>query len=153
MNLTKMVSQHIQFLVWSHTIVQWIPFLMFENLNSCWCEFVCAKIMPRVGKNLLWCALLPNVQKNQKRKLVSSQIRLVHSPTLGCYNVTNSQFSVDLWTCQAASIRYNSVPLGWVYNRVSLSVWPMAVVRLVSINKARLTGREVLLCLCWLLFQ
>ena len=40
------------------------------------------KLMPNVGKNLSWCALLPNFKKNQKRKLVSSQIRLVHFPHL-----------------------------------------------------------------------
>ena len=62
--------------------IQWIPFLMFETLNSCRRKLVCAKIMPNVGKNLSWCALLPNFKKNQKRKLVSSQIRLDHFPHL-----------------------------------------------------------------------
>ena len=64
-------------------LVQWIPFLMFETLNSCRRKLVCAKIMSNVGKNLSWCALLPNFKKNQKRKLVSSQIRLVHFPICG----------------------------------------------------------------------
>ena len=63
--------------------IQWIPFLMFETLNSCRRKLVCAKIMPNVGKNLSWCALLPNFKKNQKRKLVSSQIRLDHFPICG----------------------------------------------------------------------
>ena len=74
-------------------IVQWIPFLMFETLNSCRRKLVCAKIMPNVGKNLSWCALLPNFKKNQKRKLVSSQIRLVHFPHLRgqLWGVTTSQ--------------------------------------------------------------
>ena len=38
---------------------------------------------------------------------------------------------------------------------VSLSVWLLAVVRLAIAftDKTRLTGREMLLCLCWLLFQ
>ena len=73
--------------------VQWIPFLMFETLNSCRRKLVCAKIMPNVGKNLSWCALLPNFKKNQKRKLVSSQIRLVHFPHLRgqLWGVTTSQ--------------------------------------------------------------
>ena len=48
---------------------------------------------------------------------------------------------------------YNSVPLGRVYSRVSLSVWFLAVIRLAFTDKIRLTGREILLCLCWLLFQ
>ena len=64
------------------TGIQWIPFPMFETLNSCRRKLVCVKIMPNVGKNLSWCALLPNFKKNQKRKLVSSQIRLVHFPHL-----------------------------------------------------------------------
>ena len=109
-------------------MIQWIPFLMFETLNSCGSKLVCAKIMPNVGKNLSWCALLPNFKTNQKRKLVSSQIRSVHFPhlrgaTLGCYNVTNPQFTLDLLTCRAPPMGYNSVPLGRVYSRVSLSVW------------------------------
>ena len=33
------------------------------------------------------------------------------------------------------------------------SVWLLAVVRLAFTEKIRLTGRELLLCLCWLLFQ
>ena len=49
-----------------HTLIQWIPFLMFETLNSCRRKLVCAKIMLNVGKNLSWCALLPNFKKNQK---------------------------------------------------------------------------------------
>ena len=65
-----------------HRYVQWIPFLMSETLNSCRRKLVCAKIMPNVGKNLSWCALLPNFKKNKQRKLVSSQIRLVHFPHL-----------------------------------------------------------------------
>ena len=66
---------------------------MFETLNSCRRKVVCAKIMPNVGKNLSWCALLPNFKKNQKRKLVSSQIRLVHFPHLRgqLWGVTTSQ--------------------------------------------------------------
>ena len=73
--------------------VQWIPFLMFETLNSCRRKLVCAKIMPNVGKNLSWCALLPNFKKNKKRKLVSSQIRSVHFPHLRgqLWGVTTSQ--------------------------------------------------------------
>ena len=48
---------------------------------------------------------------------------------------------------------YNNVPLGRVYSRVSLSVWFLAVIRLAFTDKIRPTGREMLLCLCWLLFQ
>ena len=48
---------------------------------------------------------------------------------------------------------YNSVLLGRVYSPVSLSVWLLSVVRLEFTDKIRLTGREMLLCLCWLLFQ
>ena len=48
----------------SGTLIQWIPFLMFETLNSCRRKLVCAKIMPNVGKNLSWCALLPNFKNN-----------------------------------------------------------------------------------------
>ena len=48
---------------------------------------------------------------------------------------------------------YKSVSLGWVYSRVSLSVWPLAVVRPAFTDKIRLTGQEMLLYLCWLLFQ
>ena len=66
---------------------------MFETLNSCRRKLVCANIMPNVGKNLSWCALLPIFKKNQKRKLVSSQIRLVHFPHLRgqLWGVTTSQ--------------------------------------------------------------
>ena len=73
--------------------------------------------------------------------------------TLGCYNVTNPQFSVDLLACQAAPMGYTSVSSGWVYSRVALSVWPLAVIQLAFTDKIRLTGREMLLCFCWLLFQ
>ena len=31
-------------------MLQWIPFVMFETLNSCRRKLVCAKIMPNVGK-------------------------------------------------------------------------------------------------------
>ena len=108
-------------------------------------------------KNLSWCALLPNFKKNQKTKLVSSQIRLVHLPHLRgqLWDVTTSEihsFSRSL-TCRAAPLGYNNVSLGWVYSRVSLSVWPLAVVRLAFTNKILLTGREMLPCFCWLLFQ
>ena len=75
-------------------LLQWIPFLMFETLNSCRRKLVCAKIMPNVGKNLPWCALLPNFKKNQQRKFVSSQIRFVHFPHLRgqLWGVTTSQY-------------------------------------------------------------
>ena len=73
--------------------------------------------------------------------------------TLGCYNVTNPQFTLDLLTCRAPPMGYNSVLSGRVYSRVSLSVWLLSVVRLAFTDKIRLTGREMLLCLCWLLFQ
>ena len=73
--------------------------------------------------------------------------------TLGCYNVTNPQFTPDLLTCRAPPMGYNSVLSGRVYSRVSLSVWLLSVVRLAFTDKIRLTGREMLLCLCWLLFQ
>ena len=75
------------------SFLQWIPFLMFETLNSCRRKLVCAKIMPNVGKNLSWCALLPNFKKNQKRKLVCSQIHLDHFPHLRgqLWGVTTSQ--------------------------------------------------------------
>ena len=53
-------------------------------------------------------------------------------------------------TCRA---EYNNVSLGWVYSPVSHSVWPLAVVRLAFTDKIRLTGREMLPCFCWLLFQ
>ena len=56
-------------------------------------------------------------------------------------------------TCRAAPMEYNNVSLGWVYSRVSLSVWPLAVVRLAFTDKILLTGREMLPCSCWLLFQ
>ena len=52
-----------------------------------------------------------------------------------------------------STIGYNSVLLGRVYSRVSLSVSLLAVVWLAFTDKIRLTGREMLLCLCWLLFQ
>ena len=52
--------------------LQWIPFLMFETLNSCRHKLVCAKIMPNVGKNLSRRALLPKFKKNKKMKQVSS---------------------------------------------------------------------------------
>ena len=73
--------------------------------------------------------------------------------TLGCHNVRNPQFSVDLWHVRLRRLGYNNVSLGWVYSRVSLSVWPLAVVRLAFTDKIRLTGREMLPCFCWLLFQ
>ena len=64
--------------------IHWIPFFMFETLNSCRHKLVCAQIRPSVGKNWSWCALLPNVKNNRKRKFVSSQIRLVHYPVTKC---------------------------------------------------------------------
>ena len=82
-----------------------------------------------------------------------SSFPLFAGATLGCYNVTNPQFTLDLLTCRAPPMGYNSVPLGRVYSRVSLSVWFLAVIRLAFTDKIRLTGRETLLCLCWLLFQ
>ena len=81
-----------------------------------------------------------------------SSFPLFTGATLGCYNVTNPQFSVDLLTCRAPPMGYNSVSLGWVYSRVSLSVLPLAVVRLALTDNIWLTGQEMLLCLCWLLF-
>ena len=131
---------------------------MFETLNSCRRKLVWAKIMPNVGKNLSWCALLPNFKKNQKRKLVSSQIRLVHFPHLrgqlwgGTTSQIHSLLSI-FW--HVALHRWGTIAyrLGRVYGRVSLSVWLLAVVRLAFTYKIRLTGQEMLLCLCWLLFQ
>ena len=80
--------------------IQWIPFLMFETLNSCRRKLVCAKIMPNVGKNLSWCALLPNFKKNRKRKFISSQIRFVYFPHLRgqLWGVTTSQYHSFLST-------------------------------------------------------
>ena len=73
--------------------------------------------------------------------------------TLGCYNVTNPQFTLDLLTCRAPPMGYNSV-------QFRPSVQPsfpfslvLAVIRLAFTDKIRPTGREMLLCLCWLLFQ
>ena len=130
---------------------------MFETLNSCRRKLVCAKIMPNVGKNLSWCALLPNFKKNQKRKLVSSQIRLVHFPicggNFGVLQRHKSTVYSRSFDKSRSTMGYNSVPLGRVYSRVSLSVWLLAVVRLAFTDKIRPTGRELLLCLCWLLFQ
>ena len=82
------------------TKIQWIPFLMFETLNSCRRKLVCTKIMPNAGKNLSWCALLPNFKKNQKRTFISSQIRLVHFPHLRgqLWGVTTSQYHSFLST-------------------------------------------------------
>ena len=62
-------------------------------------------------KNLSWCALLLKFKKNQiyKRKLVSSQIRLVHFPFFIYQNRMNLHVN-NLLTCQAQ--RYNSVSLG-----------------------------------------
>ena len=65
--------------------------------------------------------------------------------TFGCYNVTNPQFhllSIFWHVGLHAPMGYNSVPLGQVYGRVSLSVWPLAVVQLAFTDKLRLTGRE-----------
>ena len=73
--------------------------------------------------------------------------------TLGCYSVTNLQFTLDLLTCRAPQWGTIAYRFDRVYSRVSLSVWLSAVVRLAFTDKIRLTGRELLLCLCWLLFQ
>ena len=109
--------------------------------------------MPNVGKNLSWCALLPNFKKNQKRKLVSSQIRLVHFPHLrGQLCGVTSQIHSFLSIFWHVGLR-RCASLSWEYSRVSLSVWPLAVVRLAFTDKIRRTGREMLLCLCWLIFQ
>ena len=62
-------------------------------------------------------------------------------------------FCRSLLTCQAAPMGYNNVSLGWAYSRVSLSVWALAVVRLAFTDKILLTGREMLPCFGWLLFQ
>ena len=101
----------------SRRFTEWIPFLMFETLNSCRRKLVFAKILPTVEKNLSWCALLLNFKKNQKRKLVSSQIRLVHFPHLRghFWGVTTSEIQIFLsifGTYQAAPTRYISVPFG-----------------------------------------
>ena len=121
---------------------------MFETLNSCRRKLVCANIMPNVGKNLSWCALLPNFKMNQKRKLVSSQIRSVHFPHLRgqLSGVATSQIHsfLSIFWRRASPMEYNSVPLGRVYSRVSLSVWLLAVIWLVFTDKIRLTGREML---------
>ena len=100
----------------------------------------------------------PQFQKESKKEASFLANPLSSFPpfagaTLGCYNVTNPQFTLDLLTCRAPPMGYNSVPLGRVYSRVSLSVWFLAVIRLAFTDKIRLTGREMLLCLCWLLFQ
>ena len=62
-------------------------------------------------------------------------------------------FCRSFWHVGMSWWGYNSISLGWVYSRVSLSVWQLAVVRLAFTDKIRLTGREMLLYLCWLLFQ
>ena len=74
-------ERNVEFSCLSFKRLQWIPFVMFETLNSGRRKLLCAKVMPNVGKNLSWCAL-PNFKKNQKRKLVSSQIRSVLFPHL-----------------------------------------------------------------------
>ena len=88
------VTSENQFHCTRLSVIQWIPFLMFETLNSCRRKLVCAKIMPNVGKNLSWCALLPNFKKNQERTFVSSQICFVHFPHLRgqLWGVTTSQY-------------------------------------------------------------
>ena len=50
-------------------------------------------------------------------------------------------------------MEYNSVPLGRVYSRVSLSASLLAVVWLAFTDKFRLTGREMLLCLSLIAFS
>ena len=131
---------------------------MFETLNSCRRKLVCAKIMSNVGKNLSWCALVPNFKKESEKEARFLANPLSSFPpfagaTLGCFNVPNPQFTLDLLTCRAPPMGYNSVLLGRVYSRVSLSVWLLSGIRLAFTDKIWLTGREMLLCLCWLLFQ
>ena len=97
--------------------LQWIPFLMFETLNSCRRKLVCAKIMPNVGKKSVVVCPPPQFQKESGKEVRFLANPLCSFPpfagaTLGCYNVTIPQFSVDLLTCRAAPMGYNSVSLG-----------------------------------------
>ena len=96
----------------------------------------------------------PQFKKIQEKKFVSSQIRLDHFPHLRgqLWGVTTSQYHRFLSIFWHVGLR-RCVSLGWVHSGVSLSVWPLAVVRLAFTDKIRLTGREMLLYLCWLLFS
>ena len=80
-------------------------------------------------------------------------ISTIEGVFLGCDNVTNSPFTVDILTCRAEWVRCNSVKFGWMYCRVSLSVSPMAILRFVSIDAIRLSRREMLLWPCGFFFQ
>ena len=88
-------------------VIQWIPSLMFETLKSCRRKLVCAKIMPNVGKKSVVVCPPPQFQKESEKEAPFLTIANPFSSfppfvgaTLGCYNVTNSQFYVDLLTCR-----------------------------------------------------
>ena len=86
-----------------------------ETLKICRLMLVCAEFMLNAEKICHGVrALLTNFKMGQKMKLVSSKVRLDRFPHLpgayvGCDNVPNSQLTVDLWTCRAERMRYNSV--------------------------------------------
>ena len=106
------------------------------------------KFCRTLGKNLSWCAPLspPKFEKESEKEALFLANPLSSFPpfagaTLG-HNITNPQLTVVLWPCRAAPMRYNSKTLGWAYSRVLLSVWPLAVLRLVFTDTTRLTGWE-----------
>ena len=113
------------------------------------------RMLEKICRGVPSSPISKRIRKKEARFLANpfSSFPTFAGAALGCYNVTNPHFSVDLLTCQAAPMGYNSVSLGWVYSWVSLSVWSLAAVRPAFTDKIRLTGWEMLRCLCWLLFQ
>ena len=77
---------------------------MFETLKSCRRKLVCKKTIPNVGKKSVVVCPPPQFQKESEKEACFLANSLGLFPpfagaTLGCYNVTNPQLSVDLLTC------------------------------------------------------
>ena len=92
------------------------------------------KLCRMLEKNLSWCALLPNFKKESEKEALFLANPLSSFPPFagGNFGVPQRQKSTVFCrslTCRAAPMGYNNVSLGWEYSRVSLSVWPLAVVR------------------------
>ena len=104
------------------------------------------KLCRMLEKSVVVLCPPPQFQKNQKRKLVSSQTRSLHFPHLRgqLWGVTSQihSFLSFFWHGGLRGWGNNSVLLGWVYSRVSLSVWPLAVVRLAFTDKIWLAGTK-----------
>ena len=73
-------------------VLQWILFLMFETLNSCWRKVVCAKIMPNVGKKSFVVCPPPQFQQESEKE-ARFLANLLSSRYLSFAKITSFPFS------------------------------------------------------------